>query len=209
MPVDPNTHSALGKRLTERTQPLAPDDATYGYAHAALCEGMMLPFEQVAEIIDPPDPLLPWEPLFDLDLCPDWALPWLGQLVGVRVPIGLSEDDMRRFVRELALHKRGSPEAIIAAAKFALTGSQTVILHERDAGSAYRIEVVTFTNETLDPAALTRAILSQKPGGIVLASITTTGWIYQDMTLAFTGKFYKDIVTTYPTYAHLTAKQGQ
>src|SRR3954467_8505956 len=124
MPVDPTTHSPLGQRLTERTQPLAPDDALYGYAHAALCEGMMLPFGQLAELIDPPDPLLPWEPLFDLAICPAWALPWLGQLVGVRLLGGLSADEARTFIRELSLHKRGSPGAIVPAAKFALSGNQ-------------------------------------------------------------------------------------
>src|SRR3954452_19697346 len=124
MSVDPTTHSPLGQRLAERTQPLAPDDATYGYAHAALCEGMMIPFGQLDELIDPPAPLLPWEPLFDVDICPGWALPWLGQIVGVRIPRGTSEADARGMIKDLGLGKRGGPEAIKAGAGLALTGSK-------------------------------------------------------------------------------------
>jgi hypothetical protein len=52
---------------------------------------------------------------------------------------------------------------------------------------------------------LVRAILTQKPAGIVLASLTTGGWIYQDMTLAYTGKKYSNLSTDYSTYAELTA----
>ena len=208
MPVDPTTHSPLGKRLQERTQPLAPDDHLYGWSHAALCEGMMLPFAQLAELVDPPDPYLPWEPLFDVDLCPGWALPWLGQIVGVRVPNGMSDDDARAFIKELRAFKRGSPEAIKSAAKFALTGSKTVTLHERDNGDAYALEVVVLTSETPSAALVAQYILTQKPAGIVftLANvIVTPGWIYQDMTLHYTqvNKKYSGITSEFQTYTDL------
>src|SRR5262245_2084216 len=139
-PTDPL--SQLGERLKERTQPLAPDDELYDYAHAKLCEGMMLPFEQLAELVDPPDPYIPWEPLFDVDLCPEWALPWLGQLVGVRLPAGLTEQQKRDVIKALGGFGRGGPKAIIDAIKITLTGSKTVTLRERDDGDPYKLEVV-------------------------------------------------------------------
>lgn len=201
-PVPP--YSDLGERLRERTEPLAPNDEQNDFAHAKLCEGMMLPFGQLAELVDPPDPYVPWEPLFDVAICPAWALPWLGQLVGARIPRGLSDDDSRMYVTDLGGFKRGSPEAIKHAVGLALTGTKTVYLRERDAGDPYRLEVVTLTSETPDPAAVLRAILLQKPGGIVVAYRTTVGWDYEQMTIEFGGKKYKDVPLQYPTYRQLT-----
>lgn len=199
-PTDPL--SPLGERLKERTQPLAPDDATYDWAHAKLCEGMMLPFEQLAELVDPEDEtMVPWEPLFDVNICPEWALPWLGQLVGVRVPAGLTEQQKRDMIKGLANFKRGSPEAIIAAAQLTLTGNATVLLRERDAGNPYQLEVVTYSSETPDPAATMRAILSQIPAAIVLTSRAQPAWDYEQMTLR--GGTYAEQTLAYSTYADL------
>ena len=203
MPVPDPPYSALGERLRERTQPLAPDDVKYDWAHAKLCEGMMLPFAQLAELVDPPDPYVPWEPLFNVDICPGWALPWLGQLVGVRVVTSLSEDDQRNMIKSLGAFARGSPDAIRAAAGFGLTGTKLVLLRERDNGDAYLLEVVTLVEETPDPALVHQLILSQKPGGIALTSQTVVGWDYQQMTLDYVGKFYKDVHAKYPTYGDL------
>jgi hypothetical protein len=197
--------SPLGERLRDRTQPLAPDDEDYEYAHAKLCEGMMLPFAQLAELVDPPDPLVPWEPLFNVDICPGWALPWLGQLVGVRVPSTMDPEDARIFIKELGAFARGSPGAIMAAAKFALTGSKTVFLRERDGGDAYRLEVVTIDSETPDPALVRQYVLLQKPAAIVLSARVVVGWDYQEMTTEFTGKKYSDVPTSYATYRNLAA----
>lgn len=203
MPVPNPPYSPLGERLRERTQPLAPDDDLYDYAHAKLCEGMMLPFGQLAELVDPPDPYVPWEILFNVNLCPYWALPWLGQVVGVRVPKTLSEADMRTMIESLGAFARGSPDALEAAAGFGLTGNKTVLFRERDAGDAYRLEIVTLASETPDANLVHDLILSQKPGGIVLDFHTITGWDYQQMKTAYVGKVYSDVKTTYPTYADL------
>jgi hypothetical protein len=197
-------YTRLGQRLQERTAPLAPDDANNEYAHGHLSEAMMRPGQQLAELVDPPDPYIPWQPLFDVNLCPDWALPWLGQLVGVRRIVGLSSDQLRDAIRSLAFLRRGTPDAIIAAAKLTLTGTQNVWLRERDDGLPYRLEVVTLDRETPDPAALLRAILSQKPAGIQLAPRTTVGWDYQQMKTDYLGKKYKDLKTKYPLYRDLT-----
>jgi hypothetical protein len=166
---------------------------------------MMLPFKELAELVDPDDPYVPWEPLFDVNVCPYKFLPWLGQIVGVRVPRGMPEDDARNFIKDLASMNRGSPEAIKQAIKYALSGSQTVILHERDAGDAYLLEVVTLDYETPDPALVIRYALTQKPGAIKFTNVVTAGWIYQDMTIHYgsTSKKYKDIPAEYTTYSDL------
>jgi len=197
--------SSLGQRLRERTQPLAPNDADYEYAHAHLCEGMMLPFEQVAEIIDPPDPYHPWEVLFDVDVCPAWALPWLGQLVGVRVKRGMTEQEMRNYIKGLGGAPLGSPARIRAAIQVTLTGNKSVVFRERDAGEAYRLEVVTEDGETPDPEATRRAILSEKPAAIFLEYRTVVGWDYQEQTTK--GGTYAAQTAEYHTYSDLSLNE--
>jgi hypothetical protein len=118
-------HTPLGARLRERTQPLAPTDAAHGWSHAHLCEALGVMLKQVAEVYDPDGDVPPLAPILDPTLCPDWALPWLGQLVGVRIPSGLTADEARRMILDVAGFKRGTPAAIEAAVSAVLTGAQT------------------------------------------------------------------------------------
>src|SRR5262245_11985676 len=133
--------SRWGERLRERTQPLQPDDERYGWTHAILCETLAQPFLQVAELVDPPDPYPPWAPLFNLDLCPEWALPWLAQLTGARLPTGLTPEEARNFIRSVAGHSTGTMASMTAAASGTLVSSSppsppTMYFRERD-GSPY------------------------------------------------------------------------
>lgn len=193
------SHTPLGARLRERTQPLAPDDERYDYAHAHLCEALNRSMEQVAEVFDPGGDIPPLAPILDLDLCPGWALPWLAQLVGVRLPAGVSDDDARELIANVSGFARGTPASLQAAASLTLTGNQTVAFRERDAGDPYRLEVVTLTGETPDPTATQRALLAQKPGGIVLSYRTVEGQDWQ----AVTAKTWRQARTAYASWRDL------
>lgn len=195
------THTAFGARLRDRTQPLAPEDARHGFAHAYLSEALSRPYEQVAEVFDPPGDIPPVAPLLDPELCPVWALPWLAQFVGLSIPVGIPEDGARTLIAKASGFVRGTPAAIEAAAGITLTGNKTVYFRERD-GSAYRLEVVTLTSETPDPIATERAILAQKPGGIMLTYRTVASWDYQLMTQA--GGTYAALSTAYTSYRKLS-----
>jgi hypothetical protein len=173
-----------GERLRERTEPLAPDDPEHGDAHAHLTGALAAALERAAEIYDPEDGP-PGSPLLDVDRCPPWALPWLGQLVGVRLPAGVSDSDARVLIRSVAGWKRGTPAALRAAAGLYLTGTKTVYFRERDPTATdppYTLEVVTREDETPDPAAVEAALLAQKPAGLVLTYRAVAGWDYQEMT---------------------------
>jgi hypothetical protein len=193
--------SPFGDRLQERTRPLAPDDAAYGFAHAILCEALSKPFLQVQEVFDPEGDLPPVAPLLNPTLCPDWALPWLGQLVGVVIPTGTAPDTARSLITSVWGFRRGTRAAIEAAAGLYLTGTKTVYFRERDAGSAYRLEVVTLTAETPNPAQTQAAILAAKPAGIVLSYRTVESWDYQEMTNQ--GGTYAQLKVKYATYRDL------
>ena len=202
-PVPPEL-SPWGERLRERTAPLAPDDHLHGWAHARLCEALSKVFERVGPIYDPEDGL-PGSPLVDVDRCPDWALPYLAQMVGVTIPPGMDADTARAGIRDVAGWKRGTPAALRAAAGQHLTGDKTVFFRERDptgADPAYTLEIVTLTDETPAPAAVEAALRAQKPAGIVLYYRTVEGWDYQE--LDATGpNTYAVLDDTYPTYLKL------
>jgi hypothetical protein len=199
------THTPLGARLRERTQPLAPDDASYGYAHAHLCEALGSMLEQVGEVFDPEGDVPPLAPILDVELCPAWALPWLAQLVGVVLPYGVGDDEARTYIRDVAGFERGTPASLRAAAGLFLTGDKTVYFRERDPTGAdppYTLEVVTVASETPDAAAVLRALLAQKPGGIVLNYRTVAGWDYQQMTTE--GGLYSALATRFTSYRRMS-----
>lgn len=197
---DEPEHTPFGQRLRDRTQPLALDDAEHGFAHAYLSEALSRPYLELQEVFDPEGDIPPVAPLLDPYLCPDWALPWLAQFVGLRLPVGMSADDARIVIAKASGFARGTPAAIKAAAGLYLTGTKSVQFRERN-GSAYALEVVTFTGETPDPAATQAAILAQKPGGIILSYRVIDSWDYQLMTER--GGTYQQQSSDYATYADL------
>lgn len=196
-PNEPN-HSPLGARLRERTQPLAPDDRQYGYAHAWLCEALSRILLRVQEAFDPEDPIPPIAPLLDPELCPDWALPWLAQLVGVALPVGVSTPDARALIADVAGFRRGTTAAIEAGLANTLTGNKTVYFRERDGGDAYALEVVTLTGETPDSATTLAALMAQKPGGIVLRYRTVAGQDWQ--AVKDSGQTWRNVRTNYVSW---------
>jgi hypothetical protein len=208
MPAEP-AHTPMGERLRERTGPVQPDDPVHGYAHAHLTEALGRPLRRLQQVYDPPDDTAPLAPLFDPALCPDWALPWLAQTVGVTLPPGTPEDAARTIITSVGGQARGTPAALRAAAGLFLTGTKTVYFRERDGGDPYVLEVVTLTQETPDPALVLRALLAQKPGGIVLTYLQTESWDYQEQTQEadMSGWAYTSLTGIFSTYADLTANQ--
>lgn len=113
----------------------------------------------------------------DNDELPGWAAEltsdlthrprWTGQFLGVQVPEGMDDAAARALIRDRPAFRRGTVPALIAAAQTTLTGSRYVNVVERD-GSAYRLRVQTFDDETPDPAATEAALRGQKPGSLLL-----------------------------------------
>jgi hypothetical protein len=198
MPVAPPEHTPIGARLRERTQPLAPDDEAYGWAHAYLCEAIGRMLAQVAEVFDPEGDVPPLAPILSPDLCPTWALPWLAQLLGVTLPKGVDDATARAMIKDVSGFKRGTPAAIRAAAGFFLTGSKTVFFNERLANDAYRLGVVTLGSETPDATLVEAAILAQKPGGILLSYAAIAGQTYRAVLTEVDS--YREARSTWPTY---------
>lgn len=116
--------------------------------------------------------------LYDVERTPHPA--WLGQLGGVVVPRGATLEQARDLVRSQRASRRGTPAAIIAAARSALTGTRTVTLRERD-GSPWRLTLVTYAAETPDPARVLAAVAQEKPAGIVLQYSVAPGLTWDQL----------------------------
>jgi hypothetical protein len=195
------THSA--QRLYDYLAPLAEEDERHGYALALYLSALARLVDEVADLSrDGEDGRPGWSDLFNPERIPARLLPWLAQFRGVQLPQGLAVEEQRQRIREADGFRRGSPAAMIAAAKRTLTGTQTVYLTERS-GSAYALTVATLTSETPDPAATLAALREQKPAGIVLTHALITGGDYG--TLLGTHADYAEVLTDFATYADVLA----
>ena len=99
---------------------------------------------------DPELGMVGWQKALDPSLIPAVGLPWLAQFLGVTLPGGLSEANMRQYIVDAPNQKRGTPAAMIGAVKPYLTGAKNVLFHERVGGNAWALLVTTFTSETPD-----------------------------------------------------------
>lgn len=106
-------------------------------------------------------------------------LPWLAQLLGVRLVAGLTEVETRDAVSSGSSGWRaGTKAAVAAAAQSVLTGTRyaKVYDHSTSTGaglgtaSEWDVLVVTRSSETPDPAVVLDAIVRKraKPAGVVL-----------------------------------------
>lgn len=121
---------------------------------------------------DPDNDIVAWQALFDVDLVPLVAAPWLAQCVGDRVPTGLDEDAARNWIRLSPNWNRGTPAAIVSAVKRLLTGTQTVMFAEKQMIDGTpdddTISVLTYASETPDPGAVLQTLRRNVPADIVV-----------------------------------------
>jgi len=170
-----------GERLYEGMTPVAYADADHGYALRTLLYALGVAHQPLEELIADTENGPGWAILYDVDLCPVWALPWLAQLVGVGLPVGITEAEARDRIRTPSGFARGTVEATIAAAQRRLTGTRKVVVIERVEGEAYHYTVVTRTAETPDPDAVERDIRAEKPVGLLLTYVVSDGPIVDEL----------------------------
>ena len=113
-----------------------------------------------------PSPYLGWGALLDVDVAPEWALPWLAQFVGVSTVSGLDVNSRRLRIKQASGFHRGTPASIIAAAKQYLTGGQTVELYERE-GGPWTFRLRTYLSETPYPEKVRASVEALTPAGVV------------------------------------------
>lgn len=109
-----------------------------------------------------------WESILDPYETPTEALGWLAQFDGTVIEPSWTEQEIRDAIARPDGFARGTPAAMMDAARRTLTGNKYVLLVERFGGNAYHIFMRTLDAETPDEAATRAAILSKKPAGLIL-----------------------------------------
>ena len=151
----------LGARLTS-------PDPDHDWALLRLIEALVGPLAAVETATRAVDGRPGWAQVLDPDTCPPEQLCYLAQFAGVHVPADTPEQTARARIKDRPGTRRGTPGAIIAAAREHLTGTKTVVLIERDT-SAYHFDVQVQQNELLtDEQAVHDAIAhpAVKPVGL-------------------------------------------
>lgn len=162
----------FARDLYRGLEPLAVPQPTYDPILRGWCNAVGSMFREVEECVRATDTQDLWRRVLDVDTCPGFLLPFLGQCVGVRVKEG-TEEEQRQQIREESAYRRGRPSAIIAAVESTLTGAKRVRLVERSE-SAWTMEVITEPEETPNIAFTEAAGRLAKPGGIVMTFVLSS-----------------------------------
>lgn len=180
----PDDIRSYAERFYAELEPLQYDEPLTGWALLLYVASISEMFQEVkdlaGDIVIDGKTIPGWSVVVDLDRTPNKALGWLAQFVGVTIRSGLSDPDQRAWIRSTDGWKRGTRASMVGALTPYLTRTKTVLFRERY-GSAYKLMVVTRWFETPDPVAAYQALLTQKPGGIVLDYHTINGRDYQEV----------------------------
>lgn len=157
-------------------------------------------FQEVEDYVsdDPVTGAIGYSAWVDVNRVPDVAIPWLAQFVGVELIGGISIADQRQQITDLANWRRGTVQSIRDSPKPFLSGTKTVVFRERY-GGPYKLTVITYTSETVDPIAAYEAIIAQKPGGITLTYSVNSGQDYESVRV--NNATYSALRSNYATYS--------
>lgn len=177
--VADDLHDALGA--------WASQDEDLGWPLLTFLGGIGQTLQWLSDLVRDSDDGRPgWSSAMDPDLIPAAGLDWLGQFTGVRFVDPTTEQGKRDGIKAHVNWNRGTPAAMRTAAQTTLTGNKTVNILERTS-SAWTMTVVTRTSETPDAAATLKALMSQKPAGIVLTHVVSDEPIIDEGTLTIDG----------------------
>lgn len=175
--ITPQTLSRAARRLYAQWEQWEVDGEAEGYPWAVLAAACAAPIDGLYDLLASGKD--PWAPAFDPELAAELLddehavamLVWLGQFVGVRDRAELTSAGHRLRLTETGGARRGSPAAIIGAARQRAVGpdgtpdTASVFLVERVGGDPYHFAVTMRTSEVPDPAATIRDIEAQTPAG--------------------------------------------
>jgi hypothetical protein len=164
----------VAQELYDLMEPLQFAEDQYDYAMAKLIQALTLGDEEPYYFSEDISALT------DINRTPTKALPWLGQFFGIPPKPDLPDPEQRDRIRTTDGWNRGRVSAIIGAAQQYLTGAKQVSLHERSP-DPYSYSVVTYTDQTPDPAAVQAALLEAKPAGLNMTHSVVSGQTFYDL----------------------------
>lgn len=180
----PGPNGPFAQQILNSLQPwLAHDPAgvlqNLLQAYAAIAEQV---FDIVQDVGSPDAPATfqaGWSTLLDPDNCPAQFIPYGAQFVGVQIPPSTAPATARALWKAHAGFQRGTPAAIIAAAQLYLTGSQSVLLLERQGSSgplaAYEFVLQVRPEQVVSATQLQAAVDAVRPAGVTWTLVQTDG----------------------------------
>lgn len=158
-------------------------------AYASMAEQVYAIVQDVGSPDQPAGFAAGWSVLLDPDNCPAQFIPYGAQFVGVTIPPSTGATDARALWKQEAGFSRGTPAAIIAAAKRFLTGTQSTILIERTTSpgplAAYSFTLQVRPAEVTNATLLTAAVDAVRPAGVNWVLVQTNGEIWSSATRAW------------------------
>lgn len=132
------------------------------------------------------DDELGWSILFDPDLCPAQALPYLAQFVGEQLPVGITEADAREWIKDAPNQRRGTLESVVRVAQRSLTGDRIVQVRQRSGSDPIlpedQITVQTYTTQTPSAEQVRRDLEADAvPYDITLNMVVLPGQTWADV----------------------------
>jgi hypothetical protein len=155
-------------------------------------------------LADPDNDVVDYQALVDVDLAPTWALPWLAQLVGERIPVGYTDTQARDWIRNSPKWIRGTPAGIWNAVKRVLLPGASMQMRERwnpntSTADPDWISILTWATQTPDQNLVLQVLRREVPADIMFGYTMQTAATWG----SFTGTVanWAAMKTTYPTWA--------
>lgn len=186
--VGGRVYEATGEAFQRRSGPLL----------APIIEALCLPLVGPDELTAPTAG--GWPAAVDLEETPDPR--WLATITGTRLPAGMDDAQVRDYIRTRSSWSRGTPAAMLAAAREAYPAGRITFL-ERD-GSPWKLTIQIYGAEatTADLARVKAAVEVHKPVGIVLDVARVVGATYAHMSAEH--GTYDDLAGDFATYDEMT-----
>jgi hypothetical protein len=165
--------TAFAQGMYDWLEPIRTGDDAKDYVLAVICGGYGEMFRDVEELVRAQPGRQPWQQAFDIDACPDFQIPWLGQLVGVSVVTGVPAAAQRAQVKAEAGFWRGTVTGLLGAVIQTLTGGLRAHLTERSS-DAWTMLLTTDTRDTPSPTLTNNAAQAAKAAALLLTVSQTT-----------------------------------
>lgn len=140
-------------------------------------------FAEVESYSEDTDTVVGWQPLWDYEIAPHNALPWLAMVMGETAPQGATDDQLRALIAAAPNQDRGTRDAIANAVKQTLDGPRLVGVKERwrsdtEAVDEDAISVFTYEEQTSNPNAVQAALRRTVPADIKVyySTLTAPNW---------------------------------
>lgn len=198
MPADANV---IAQRIYEEIAPVTYADSDNDYALLHFIHAWTNSMMQLENIVRDTDAGPGWSSIMDPDTAPDMFLTFLSYMVG-SVPVrGENPAQARLRIEGMTGIRRGSAQAMRAAAQRYLTGNKYVIFNERASGNAWHLEVRTLTSETPDEDQVRAELLLQKPAGVVMTYDTIDGVEWNAIIAAYDS--WQEVLDSYSSWGQV------